>query len=133
MRSKRTGLWAAAALVNLLVALPGAILLLPHWPYLGAPVALLAGAALAALTAHGLARRVHPIALPTVPALASLLTGTALAWALVAYLPDTAWGRATRIGLALTFPVATALALRVRPRTLFQVVGWLHPRNDAGP
>lgn len=128
--AKRTGLWAVVALVNVLVAIPGAVLLLPRWPYLAAPVSLLAGAVLAALTAHALARRVHPIALPIPRALAALLVGAALSWAAAVELAEGALGLLARVALAAAFPIGAALVLKVRAETLRELLGALRRRGE---
>ena len=93
-------------------------------------VSLLAGAVLAALTAHALARRVHPIALPIPRALAALLVGAALSWAAAVELAEGALGLLARVALAAAFPIGAALVLKVRAETLRELLGALRRRGE---
>ena len=116
--SRRTELWIVAAAVNAAVTVVLSLWLVPRFPLLGAPAALLAGTASGTLVAHRLGERAVRLKL-SVPLVGSLCLASA---ALASWLvgagrvgPTPGWIRAAA---SLAFPVALAGALGVRWATM---------------
>ena len=116
--AKRTGLWAIAALVNALVALPLAWWSIPIAPLVAAPASLLLGAAVGAAVATHLAARLHPLRLPAQPALALLCLTAAIQTGVLFVAPPGVVGLALRVAVAAGATLVAMRALAVGPREL---------------
>ncbi len=82
--AERTGLWGAAAAVNVTVGLGLTFVLVPRFGIAGAATGLLCGTLASALVASRLARRVHALTLPIARAVLVVALGAASAAALLA-------------------------------------------------
>lgn len=77
--AKRTGLWAIAALVQVVVSLSIGFALIPTLGIVGAGAGFLVGSLVAAVLSHALARKLFALTLPVARAVLVIVVGAALA------------------------------------------------------